>query len=158
VRQSSRAAPAARSAPCATASGLQPPFLQHRLSARRADGRRSLPGIRRRIGRALAQPVLVAADVFLNSSVALERERARDDVVEKRAIVTDEEQRSRPLDELFFEQFERLEIEIVGRLVENQDVGRPGQQARQKQPVSFAAREGLDRRLRPFRREQKSWR
>ena len=57
--------------------------------------------------------------------------------------MADEQQRARPLDELRFEQLERLEIEIVGRLVEHQHVGRPREQPRQQQPVALAARQRL---------------
>ena len=104
--------------------------------------------------RTLAQPVFVAADVLGHPAVAFERQRARDDVVEKHPVVADQQQRARPLDELRLEQFERLEVEIVGRLVEHQHVGRPREQPRQQQAVAFAARQRLDRRSRPLGGEQ----
>src|SRR5262245_23242327 len=42
--------------------------------------------------RSLSQVVFVAADVFLDSPVAVECQRARHDVIEEPAIVTDEQQ------------------------------------------------------------------
>ena len=79
----------------------------------------------------------------------------RHDVVEKRAVVADEQQRAGPLDELRLEQLERLEIEIVGRLVEHEHVRRPREQPGEQQPIAFAARQRLHRRLRALGRKQK---
>jgi hypothetical protein len=55
--------------------------------------------------------------------VALEDERARDDVVEEGAVVADQQQRARELDQQLLEQLQRLDVEVVGRLVEHQHVG-----------------------------------
>ena len=82
---------------------------------------------------------LVAADVLLHSALAFEGERAGDDVVDERAIVADEQERARPVDQHRLEQLERLDVEIVGRLVEHQHVRRPREQPRQQQPVALAA-------------------
>jgi len=90
---------------------VAPEIRQRRAVAASAE-------VGRRPARA-AQPILVAADVF-PYEIALEDERARHHVVEKRPIVRHEQQCPRPLDELRLEQFERLEIEIVGRFVEHQ--------------------------------------
>ena len=38
-----------------------------------------------------------------------------------------------------FEQFERVDVQVVGWLVEHQHVGWPREQARQQQSISFAA-------------------
>jgi len=40
--------------------------------------------------------------------------------------------------EHFLQQFERLEVEVVGRLVQHQQVGRPRQRHRQSEPAAFA--------------------
>jgi hypothetical protein len=45
-----------------------------------------------------------------------------------------------------FEQLQRFDVEIVGRLVEHQQVGRPREQPRQQQTVALAAREARHRR------------
>ena len=67
--------------------------------------------------------------------------------------MADEQQRARPVHELRLQQFEGLEIEIVGRLVEHEHVGRPREQPGEQQPIALAARERFHRRLRPLRRE-----
>ena len=53
-----------------------------------------------------------------------------------------------------FQQLERLDIEVVGRFVEHQQVGRLAEQASQQEPCPLAARERLDRRARALRAEQ----
>ena len=60
--------------------------------------------------------------------------------------MADEQQRAGPLGQLRLEQFERLDVQVVGRFVEHQHVGRAREQPRQQQPVALAAGEGLDRR------------
>ena len=54
----------------------------------------------------------------------------------------------------FFQQFQRLDVEVVGRLVEHQHVGRQREQARQQQPVALAAGQRAHRRVGARRREQ----
>ncbi len=53
-----------------------------------------------------------------------------------------------------FEQLQRLDVEVVGRFVEHQQVGARGEQACQQQPVALAAREHPDRRPRALRRKE----
>ena len=53
-----------------------------------------------RVAAALPKPVLVAADVLRDSAVAFEHERAGHDVIEERAVVADEKERARPVDQL----------------------------------------------------------
>ncbi len=62
--------------------------------------------------------------------------------------MADEQQRARPLDELCLEQFEGLQVEVVGWLIKHEQVGRPGEQTREEQAIPLAARECLHRRLR----------
>ena len=38
-----------------------------------------------------------------------------------------------------FQQFKRIDVEVVGRFVQHQHIGRPRKQARQQQPVALAA-------------------
>ncbi len=99
-------------------------------------------------------PILVAADVFHQLAVALERDHLRDDVVEERAVMADQEQCAVILRQQFFEQLQRLDVEIVGRFVEHQHIGGTGEQARQQQTVALAAGTALDRRTGAFRRKQ----
>src|SRR5262249_62286529 len=72
---------------------------------------------------ALGNPVAIAADVLPPSAVALAHERLGHDVIEKRAVVGNQEKRPGVGLQSLFENLERLDIEIVGRLVEDQEVG-----------------------------------
>ena len=65
--------------------------------------------------------------------------------------MADDDQRAGIIGEHFLEQIERLEIEIVGRLVEHQKIRGLRQRAREQQPSALAAREPADRRARLFR-------
>ena len=69
--------------------------------------------------------------------------------------MADEQQRARPFDELRLEKLECFEVEIVGRLVEHQDVRRSREQPREQQPVALAARQRLHRRSGALGREEK---
>ena len=51
--------------------------------------------------------------------------------------------------------FERLDVEIVGRLVHHEHVERPSEQPGQQQTIALAAGERLHRRQRPLGRKQK---
>ena len=73
---------------------------------------------------ALAHPVGVAARVLADPPASLEHERARDHVVEEGAVVAHEQQRPSRLDQQLLEQVERLDVEIVRRLVEHEQVER----------------------------------
>ena len=44
-----------------------------------------------------------------------------------------------------FEQLERIDIEVVGWLVEHQHIGRAGKQARQQQAVALTTRQRANR-------------
>ena len=88
---------------------------------------------------ALPQPVGVAADVLLHASLAFEDKRARHHVIDERAVVADQQQGARPVDQQRLEQLERLDVEIVGRLVEDQEIRRPCEQSRQQQAVALTA-------------------
>ncbi len=68
--------------------------------------------------------------------------------------MADDQDRAGIVAEQLLQQVERLEIEIVGRLVEHHQVRRLRQRARQHQPAALAARQLADRRARLLRREQ----
>ena len=55
----------------------------------------------------------------------------------------------------FFQQLQRIDIEIVGRLIQHQHIRRLREQASEKQAVAFAAGQRLDRRAGALRRKQK---
>ena len=71
----------------------------------------------------------------------------RHDVVEKRAIVADQQQGAGVVDQHRFEQLERIDVEIVGGFVEHQHVRRPGKQSGEQQSIALAARQHADRRI-----------
>ena len=68
--------------------------------------------------------------------------------------MADEQDRAGIVAEQFLQEIERLDVEIVGRLVEHQQVGRLRQRAREHQPPALAAGQFADRRARLFGREQ----
>ncbi len=68
--------------------------------------------------------------------------------------MTHDEERAIERRELRFQQLERLDVQVVRRFVQDEDVGGPGQQSRQQQPAAFAARERLHRRTGALRGKQ----
>ena len=85
---------------------------------------------------------------------AFQHEKTRDQVVEKGSIVAHHQQCSLEFPEAFLEHLERFEIEIVRRLVEQEKVGRAGEQSCQKKPVPLSPGQCPHRVLRPTRGEQ----
>ena len=103
---------------------------------------------------ALGDHVAIAAGIFDPAAVAFAHQHACRDAVEKIAVVADDDQRAGIIREHFFEQVERFEVEIIRRLVENEQIRRLRQRARQQQTAAFAARKLADRRSRLFGLEQ----
>ena len=69
--------------------------------------------------------------------------------------MADEQHRAVEAADQLLEQLERLDVEIVGRLVEHEHVRRPGKQPRQHQAVALAAGQRADGRLHALARKQK---
>ena len=61
------------------------------------------------------------------------------DIVKKAPVVTDEKHRTFVVLQQVFQQFEGVNVKVVGRLVEHQNVGGSGKQAGQQKPIAFAA-------------------
>ncbi len=78
------------------------------------------------------------------------------DAIDEIAVMRDECQRARIARQPAFEPEDRIEIEVIGRLVEQQQITGCKERARQIQPHPPAAREGVDRRLRALRIEAES--
>jgi outer membrane receptor protein involved in Fe transport len=76
--------------------------------------------------------------------VRLDLDDAVDEAVEERAVVRDEEQRGVARVELVFEPFDRLGVEVVGGLVEHEEVGVGEERARDGDAFALAAGELLD--------------
>ena len=68
--------------------------------------------------------------------------------------MADEEHRAGIRLQQLLEQLERVDVEVVGRLVEDEHVGRQREQAREQHAVALAARERAQRRVGARRREQ----
>jgi hypothetical protein len=90
-------------------------------------------------GTTLREPVAVAARVLAPHAVAFGHQRLRDDVVEERAVVAHQQQRARVRLQRLLQELERFDIEVVGRLVEHEQVGGPGEQPREQQAIALAA-------------------
>ena len=73
-----------------------------------------------------------------------------DDVVDgplqEGPVVADHHQRARPAVEEVLQRAQRVQVEIVGGLVQQEDVGTLGQHQQQLEPAPLAARQQLDRR------------
>ena len=65
----------------------------------------------------------------------------RDRLVEKAPVVADDDERRLPGVELAFQPFDRRQVEMIGRLVEQQDVGRRRQHAGERGAARLAARQ-----------------
>src|SRR3546814_11386641 len=82
----------------------------------------------------------VVADVQLRAA-ALQVQGVGADVVEELAVVADQQQRARVLEQPLFQPQHRVQVEVVGGLVEQQQVARGHQRARQVQAHEPAAGE-----------------
>ena len=107
----------------------------------------------------LAKPVAVSADIFLDAAIVFEHERAGHDVVEELTIVADYDQRAAERDELFLENLQCLDIEVVGRFIEHEQVSGTRKQLRQDYAVTLTTRQRFDRHHRPLgQRGRRPWR
>ena len=90
-------------------------------------------------GLAASGPVAVAAGVGLDATGLLEHQGAGDAVVEEAAVMAHHQQRAPVGHELLFQHFEGLDVEVVGGLVQDQQVRRLGEQPGQDDAVALAA-------------------
>ena len=85
----------------------------------------------RLIGRGAQAPLPVGLVVLVvalepdHLAVALEREHVRRDAVEEPAIVADDDRAAGEVEQRLFERAQRVDVEVVGRLVEQQQVAAP---------------------------------
>ncbi len=70
---------------------------------------------------------------------AIELDDASDDPIQERAVVSDDDGR-RSLDQEFFERRDAVDIQMVGRLVEHQQIGFQRQRQSERGAFAFAAR------------------
>src|SRR6185436_18911400 len=95
----------------------------------------------RRLGR-FVPPTLVlgpAVRVALEATV-LAGDRAVADRLQQRAVVGDEDHRPLEGEQRVLERLAALDVEVVGRLVEDQDVGAGGDEDREREAALLAAR------------------
>src|SRR5438874_105085 len=77
-------------------------------------------------------------------AVPLEREDVGRQAIEEEAVVADHHRATGETLDRFLERAERLDVEVVGRLVEQEDVAAPLEHLRDVDPVALAARELAD--------------
>ena len=88
---------------------------------------------------ALDHVVAVAAGIFHHVAVAFDRDGAGDQPVEEIAVVADQQQRALVFGQHVLQQVERVHVEVVGRLVQHDQVAGLGEQLGQHQARALAA-------------------
>jgi len=83
-----------------------------------------------------------------DTGVRGEREDVIADPLDEVAVVADHDQRAGPAVEEVLERGEGVDVEVVGRLVEQHNIGFRHQQAHELEAASLAAREVADQRAR----------
>src|SRR5690606_22323039 len=94
-----------------------------------------------------AQEVLPAAGGLDHVAAAVQGDGGRGQAVDEVAVVRHQDQGAVVAFQQLLQLLQRVHVEVVGRLVEDQQVGGLGQGARQQQAVALAARQGGDRLL-----------
>lgn len=113
------------------------PAIAARLGGRLGSGLCVLEG-------AVFLPVVVSARVFGDLTAGFEDEEGGNGVFEEFAVVADEQEGAVELEDALFEQLEGFGVEVVGRLVENEEIGWLGEEAGEQEAVSLSAGEGFD--------------
>src|SRR5882757_1489570 len=88
--------------------------------------------------------VLVVALEPDDAAVALECEHVRRDAIEEPAVVADHDRAAGELQQRDFERAERVDVEVVRRLVEQEHVAATPKELREMQAVPLASREIAD--------------
>src|SRR5579872_2427809 len=104
--------------------------------------------------RPLLQVIAVTAGILAPPSLTLGGQRLGDDVVEKAPVVAHQQERPGVILQPLLEELQRLDIQVVGRLIEHDEVRRPRKQSRQQQTIAFATGKHPDRRLGALRGKQ----
>ena len=94
--------------------------------------------------RFLAHAVFLEAARVTGQFAAIELDDARTHAVKKGTVVGDEEQGGVGFDQQVFQPLDGRNIEVVGRLVEEQHLGRHGQRLGQRQTLLLAAGQTAD--------------
>ena len=88
--------------------------------------------------------VLIVAFEPHDAAVAFERQHVRRDAIEEPAVVADDDGAAGVVEQRLFERAQRVDVEVVGRLVEQQQVRSALQQLRQVNAVALTARQRAD--------------
>ena len=83
--------------------------------------------------------VLVVAFEPDHLAVAFERQDVGGDAVQEPAVMGDDHRAAREVHEGFFERAQGIDVEVVGRFVEEQDVAAALQELRKLQAIALAA-------------------
>ena len=82
--------------------------------------------------------VLVATDVFFQCTIALKHDALGDDIVDEHTVMADQKHCAIVVLQQAFQQLLGVNVQIIGGLVQNQNIGRLGKQLGQQQAVAFA--------------------
>src|SRR5690606_36642108 len=89
--------------------------------------------------------ILPAARRLDHLAAAVERDGRGGQPVDEVAVVANQDQRALVVGQQVLEQVESVHVEVVGRFVQHQQIGRGRQGAGQQQAVALAARQTADR-------------
>jgi hypothetical protein len=103
----------------------------------------------------LRHPVVVAPRILVDLPGPLEHQRARHHFVQEFPVVAHQQHRAGVFHQQVFDQLQRLQIEVVRRLVEHQHVRWPRKKLRQQQAAALAPRQHPHRAPRPVGRKEK---
>src|SRR6476469_5920059 len=92
----------------------------------------------------LFQIIIVVPHLITKNALALESEDGSADPIQKIAIVTDHDHATTERDKRFLQETERAQVEIVRRLIEDQNISAALENLRQQHPASLAAAELID--------------
>jgi hypothetical protein len=112
------------------------------------------PGVRL----ALAEVIVVAAVVLLDLPARVDRQGARHHVVEEGPVVADQQHGPLVVHQQAFQELQRLDVEVVGRLVEDQHVRRPGEELGQQSRLRSPPERTFTRLRDRSAGKRKSWR
>ena len=74
-------------------------------------------------------------------AVSLEGQHVRRDAIEEPAVVADDDGAASEIEQRLFECPQRIDVEVIGRLVEEEQVGAPLEQLREVHAIAFTARQ-----------------
>src|SRR5713101_5299560 len=103
-----------------------------------------LVGVAAQTAVAVGLVILVVALEPFDVAVALEGQHVGGDAVEEPAIMADDHRTAGEIDQRLFQRAQRVDVEVVGRLVEQQHVGAAFQHLGQVDAVALASRELTD--------------